>query len=270
MLVRNASQRRQAIRNLFVASRRTSRMASFSFKTLNIISLLLALSIFGITVAAACVTWYSSNDTYNQVTSASVVSQSNPKTVLNSTSYLYSLQGITTKTISNQRVETNSFNFYVDASARFSIVKLSQAFTLIALIVSALLTIVLTLNFFSSFRDKLIFTIGATVLRNIIVVSGILIVISVVIAFLAWTGITQAFASDIPNCITGPCLKFVDSETSSTANTAGVVTRDVSWGPAAGWYLVLACIPVSIIFTIVVTLNKYPIPIDSIGTGEAL
>ncbi len=79
-------------------------MASFSFKTLNIISLLLALSIFGITVAAACVTWYSSNDTYNQVTSASVVSQSNPKTVLNSTSYLYSLQGITTKTISNQRV----------------------------------------------------------------------------------------------------------------------------------------------------------------------
>jgi len=241
-------------------------MASFSFKTLNIISLLLALSIFGITVAAACVTWYSSSDAYNQVASTSLVSQSIPKKVLNSTSYLYSLQGITTKVVSNSQVETNSFNFYVDASARFSIVKLSQAFTLIALIVSALLAVVLTLNFFASFRDKLIFTIGATLLRNIIVVSGILIVISVVIAFLAWTGITQAFATDIPNCISGPCLKFVDSETSVT----GTITRDLSWGPAAGWYLVLACIPVSILFTIIVTLNKYPIPIDSIGTGEAL
>jgi len=246
-------------------------MASFSFKTLNVISVLLALSIFGITVAAAVVTWYSSNDTYNRITTTSAVSQTNPKTVLNSTSYLYSLQGITTKTISNQRVETNVFSFYVDASARFSIVKLSQAFTLIALIVSALLTIVLTLNFFASFRDKLIFTIGATLLRNLIVVSGLLIVISVVIAFLAWTGITQAFASDIPNCITGPCLKFIDQETSSYTGADGSsITRDVSWGPAAGWYLVLACIPVSILFTIIVTLNKYPIPIDSIGTGEAL
>jgi hypothetical protein len=245
-------------------------MASFSFKTLNIISLLLALSIFGITVAAACVTWYSSSDAYNQVASSSLVSQSVPKRVLNSTSYLYSLQGITTKVVSNSQVETNTFNFYVDASARFSIVKLSQAFTLIALIVSALLAVVLTLNFFASFRDKLIFTIGATLLRNIIVVSGILIVISVVIAFLAWTGITQAFATDIPNCVSGPCLKFVDSETSVSQATAGTITRDVSWGPAAGWYLVLACIPVSIVFTIIVTLNKYPIPIDSIGTGEAL
>jgi hypothetical protein len=245
-------------------------MASFSFKTLNIISLLLALSIFGITIAASCVTWYQSSDSSSQVSSSSVVSQSNPKTVLNSITYLYSLQGITTKTVTNQKIETNNFNFYVDASARFSIVKLSQAFTLIALIVSALLAVVLTLNFFASFRDKLIFTIGATLLRNIIVVSGILIVLSVVIAFLAWTGITKAFADDIPNCITGPCLKFVDSETSSTTNAAGILVRDVAWGPAAGWYLVLACIPVSIVFTIIVTLNKYPIPIDSIGTGEAL
>jgi hypothetical protein len=121
-------------------------MASFSFKTLNIISLLLALSIFGITVAAACVTWYQSSDVTNQVTSSSVVAQSNPKTVLSSITYQYSLQGITTKTVSNMKVETNVFNFYVDASARFSIVKLSQAFTLIALIVSALLAIVLTLK----------------------------------------------------------------------------------------------------------------------------
>jgi len=239
-------------------------------ETLNIISLLLALSIFGITVAAACVTWYQSSDVTNQVTSSSVVAQSNPKTVLSSITYQYSLQGITTKTVSNMKVETNVFNFYVDASARFSIVKLSQAFTLIALIVSALLAIVLTLNFFASFRDKLIFTIGATLLRNLIVVSGILIVISVVIAFLAWTGITQAFASDIPNCTTGPCLKFVDSETSSTTVAGNIQVRDIAWGPAAGWYLVLACIPVSIVFTIIVTLNKYPIPIDSIGTGEAL
>jgi len=245
-------------------------MASFSFKTLNIISLLLALSIFGITVAAACVTWYSSTDSYHEVSTVSLVYQSVPKKILNSTSYLYSLQGVTTKTVSKQQVENNSFNFYVDASARFSIVKLSQAFTLIALIVSALLAIVLTLNFFASFRDKLIFTLGATLLRNIVVVSGILIVISVVIAFLAWTGITQAFAADIPNCVSGPCLKFVDSETSVYASSTNTITRDVSWGPASGWYLVFACIPVSIVFTIIVTLNKYPIPIDSIGAGEAL
>jgi hypothetical protein len=247
-------------------------MASFSFKTLNIISLLLALAIFGITVAAACVTWYQSADVSNRVTSSAVVAQSNPKTVISSTTFLYSLQGITTKlSTNNQKVQTNTFNLYVDGSARFSIVKLSQAFTLIALIVSALLSIVIALNFFASFRDKLIFTIGATLLRKLMVVFGMLIVISVVIAFLAWTGITQAFANDIPNCITGPCLKFVDSESNSTLNDDGSITvRDISWGPTAGWYLVLACIPVSILFTIVVTLNKYPIPIDSIGTGEAL
>ena len=245
-------------------------MASFSFKTLNIISLLLAISIFGITVAAACVTWYSSTDAFNQVSSTSLTSQTVPKKVLNSTSYLYSLQGITTKTVNNNQVETNAFTFYVDGSARFSMVKLSQAFTLIALIVSALLSIVLFMNFFARFRDKLIFSIGATLLRNIIVVSGILIVISVVIAFLAWTGITQAFASDIPNCVSGPCLKFVDSETSVTVTNGVIITRDIAWGPQAGWYLALACIPVSIVFTIIVTLNKYPIPIDSIGTGEAL
>jgi len=246
-------------------------MASFSFKTLNIISLLLALAIFGITVAAACVTWYQSADVTNLVTSSSVVAQSNPKTIISSTTFLYSLQGITTKTsTNNQKVQTNTFNLYVDGSARFSIVKLSQAFTLVALIVSALLSILIALNFFASFRDKLIFTIGATLLRKLIVVSGILIVISVVIAFLAWTGITQAFANDIPNCITGPCLKFVDSESNSTITALGTEVRDIAWGPTAGWYLVLACIPVSILFTIVVTLNKYPIPIDSIGTGEAL
>jgi len=90
------------------------------------------------------------------------------------------------------------------------------------------------------------------------------------IAFLAWTGITQAFASDIPNCVSGPCLKFVDSETSVTVTGGVTITRDIAWGPTAGWYLALACIPVSIVFTIIVTLNKYPIPIDSIGTGEAL
>jgi len=245
-------------------------MASFSFKTLNIISLLLALSIFGITVAAACITWYSSTDAFNQVQSTTLVSQTVAKKVLNSTSYLYSLQGITTKTVSNNQVESNAFTFYVDGSARFSIVKLSQAFILIALIVSALLSIVLFMNFFARFRDKLIFSIGATLLRNIIVVSGLLIVISVVIAFLAWTGITQAFSSDIPNCVSGPCLKFVDAETSVTVTNGITITRDIAWGPQAGWYLALACIPVSIVFTIIVTLNKYPIPIDSIGTGEAL
>jgi hypothetical protein len=136
----------------------SSKLNFGSFKILNIISLLLALSIFGA---------------------------------------LYSLQGITTTTsTNNQEVQTNTLN---------------SRPILVALIVSALLSILLALNFFDSLRNMLWITIGLP-LRKLIVVSGFVIVISVVIAFLA--------------------------ESNSTNTTDD-------------WYLLLACIPVSILFTIV-------------------
>ncbi len=73
----------------------------------------------------------------------------------------------------------------------------------------------------------------------------------------------------------GPCNKFVDSQTTSlgTYTHLGAVynmNQSMNWGPAAGWFLFLACIPLSLLLTIVAGLNNYPVPIDSIGSGEAL
>ncbi len=48
------------------------------------------------------------------------------------------------------------------------------------------------------------------------------------------------------------------------------MNSNMTWGPAAGWFLFLACIPLSLLLTIVAGLNNYPVPIDSLGSGEAL
>jgi len=191
------------------------------------------------------------------------------------TTYTYELQGINTNVQKNSAITTNSYAYYDSSSRLFSIIKLCQATTLIALILAGLLSVVLFLNFFDGFRDKLIFSVGATVLRNTIVFLGLLMLAAIVVAFLALMGVSQAFSSDSPSCTSGPCQKFTDTESTNLGTTtiSGVsnyLSRDISWGPDAGWYLVLACIPLSLLFVIIVALNKYPIPIDSIGTGEAL
>merc|ERR1711881_734547 len=83
------------------------------------------------------------------------------------------------------------------------------------------------------------------------------------------------FDEDNSTCSIGPCQKFTSSVQTEAGNESvdGVnsrITLTTSWGPEAGWYLVLASIPISLFGLIVVVLNKFPIPVDSMGTGEAL
>jgi len=108
----------------------------------------------------------------------------------------------------------------------------------------------------------------------------LIVVASEIIAFLAFLGLSDKIASDSPNCLSGPCQKFSDSVTTqlgqstlvigSEASVAVALQQIASWGPTAGWYLVLATIPLTVLATIIVVINRFPIPVDSLGTGEAL
>merc|ERR1711881_603781 len=115
-----------------------------------------------------------------------------------------------------------------------------------------------------SLRNKFLFWVGMGTMRIIVIVTVFLILVSSIIAFLGFLGITAAFDSDNPNCQHGPCRKFIDSPATKTTHQVQ------EWGASVGWYLTLGCIPVSIILLIVTVLNKFPIPVDSVGSGEAL
>jgi len=102
-----------------------------------------------------------------------------------------------------------------------------------------------------------------------------------IVAFLAFLGISDKIASDSPNCLSGPCQKFADTVTTQLGKSEITISGEVldvkvslqqiaTWGPTAGWYLVLATIPLTVLATIIVVINRFPIPVDSLGTGEAL
>merc|ERR1711881_107686 len=91
----------------------------------------------------------------------------------------------------------------------------------------------------------------------------------VIIGVLGFLGITAAFESDNGStCNYGPCRKFMSPASRSTAGNN--IDQGEQWGAQEGWFLTLATIPVSILLLIVVVLNKFPIPVDSVGSGEAL
>jgi len=176
--------------------------------------------------------------------------------------------------------ETSTFSEYDSNDAAFKIIKIAQAFTLIALIISAILALILALVFVDAIRNKLLFIAGMTVIRMALVFLGLIVVISLVTAFLGLLGINDAFSDDIPSCQMGYCRRFRDTvdddlgvQTFTDQTGTSVtrfVTRSVSWGPDAGWYIVLACIPLAVFLALLLIVNKFPIPVDSVTIGEAL
>merc|ERR1712146_872462 len=128
--------------------------------------------------------------------------------------------------------------------------QLCQAFVIIGVVLSALLTFTLSLCFFDGLRNKFLFWIGMGTLRIVVIV-------------------TAAFESDGgSSCNYGPCRKFMSP--SSRTNAGANLDEVQEWGAREGWFLTLATIPISILLLIVVVLNKFPIPVDSVGSGEAL
>jgi hypothetical protein len=176
-------------------------------------------------------------------------------------------------------------------SAVWNLVKLAQGLAILALILSAIAFLLLLLCFASSIRNKLLFWLGMNVMRVIFFTLAFIIVICLVATFLAFLGITDAFDSDLDYCNVGYCKRFQDrsysralSASAATytlnAKTAALTSTGATFyqgeetftfGPAAGWYLILAAIPCSVLLLIVVAVNKFPIPVDSNSAfGEAL
>merc|ERR1711991_216369 len=239
-------------------------MAYFTYKKLNCVTVTLLTVAFGLLIAAAAVDWhkFSVVYTYAPVDSSDVQVSSQ---TLNYTKLFFDFEGQT------QQIK--------DASARVTntedVFQLAQAFTLIPLLLVGILLLIHILYFFDAVRNKVLFWVGLTSLRVILVVTLVLIVVAEAIAFLGFLGITDAFDEDNSTCTIGPCQKFTSSVQTEAGNESvdsvnSRITLTTSWGPEAGWYLVLASIPVSLFGLIVVVLNKFPIPVDSMGTGEAL
>jgi hypothetical protein len=252
---------------------------SSKFKQLNCCALYLAVTIFALLIAAATVCWYSYDDS---VTGVDVPAISPPVTyTVSYTRECYDLEGVTsTMKATSSSTETSTFKQYQSSTSVWSVFKLCQAFVLIGLLTAALLSFFLVLCFANALRNKLLFLLGMNVLRIVLFLIAALILISVIIAFLGFLGITTAFNDDTPSCVRGTCQRFSDSVKTTLPGTtstqvAGVarnlaLTQSTSWGAHAGWFLVLACIPLAIFLAIIVVLNKFPIPVDSVGSGEAL
>jgi uncharacterized protein (UPF0333 family) len=249
---------------------------STKFKPLNCCALLAALTIFGVLIAAATVCWYHANEEFQ----ASVASTTGTtSSTLNYTRSCFDLEGVATDTFVAGGQHVNTYTEYDSNSSLWSTFKLVQAFVLIGLILAGLLSIFLVVCFADSVRNRLLFAAGMNVLRIVLLFISALILASMVIAFLGFLGITNSFSDDTPACNKAYCSRFSDSikedRGTATVTSNGVtqtvaVTRMVDFGPDAGWFLVLACIPVAIILCILVVLNKFPIPVDSVGSGEAL
>eukprot|EP00026_Physarum_polycephalum_P017989 Phypoly_transcript_19406.p1 GENE.Phypoly_transcript_19406~~Phypoly_transcript_19406.p1 ORF type:complete len:212 (+),score=20.17 Phypoly_transcript_19406:39-638(+) len=79
---------------------------------------------------------------------------------------------------------------------------------------------------------------------------GTVAILLMVISFLAFLGITEAFKKGTQGCNSGPCKSFRGSESAIGDNW------HVSWGPGPGWWLLLVAIGSSA----VATASMYKLP----------
>ena len=250
------------------------KMASV-YQKKNCAALTFALVVFGLMIACLTVPWFYWSSTFTMKAGvASVGSGTAPltATTLNSTTIMYDLIGSRTSTQASGSIA--SFEVYKNLESStnsniFSTFKLSQAFVLIALILSFSLAVILAVFLLDPIRNKAIFALGMTLTRAILLVAGLLLVASVTIAFLGFLGISAAFKRDQSGCTEGPCRTFSGSVLSQY--DSGAVTSTTAWGPQAGWYIALAATPISLLVIFLVAVNRFPLPIDSeASSGEAL
>jgi len=240
-----------------------------SYQKKNLCAVALALIAFGLTIACLGTNWYTWTVTFNSKTTVSG-SSSQTYSVLNYTKIFYDLDGTRTETKTTAdtlATSSRSTHSRTGTPKIYATVKLAQSFVLIALILSFIVAVVLSVFLFDPIRNKVIFTFGMSLTRIIVVVIVFVALSSVIIAFLGFVGLTNAMKSDITSCSEGPCRSFSDSVTSTYSD----VSKLEEWGPSAGWYIVLSSIPVVLVLLVVVVINKFPLPIDSeASSGEAL
>jgi uncharacterized protein YxeA len=257
-------------------------MVYFTYKKLNICTVALLATVFAVLIAAMAVDWYAYKVEYSY-TRVTASDSSLASSLYNYTQTTFDMYGQTVHVQgANTKIVRTTQQTYAQlgASNVNQQFKIQQAFVLIALLTAGLLFVAHTLYFFDGFRNKILFFVGITALRTILIIALLVVVASEIIAFLAFLGLSEKVASDSPNCLSGPCQKFSDSVTTqlgqstltigTEASVAVALQQISSWGPTAGWYLVLATIPLTVLATIIVVINRFPIPVDSLGTGEAL
>jgi len=243
-------------------------MAS-TYQKRSLCAIFLTLAVFGLMIAAVSTYWYFWFVTWSSRSTSTSVDVP-ATTELNFTKVYYDLSGYRTDVkASSTGLETSSFIEYsrTGTSNTYAIFKLAEAFTTIALILAFITFVALVVFMFDPIRNKVIFALGMTVTRVLLIVLVLLTLLSVVIAFLGFLGITEAFKEDQDVCNEGPCRKFVDSVRSEFSTEVSLN----EWGAGPAWYITLASIPVTLLLLIVVVVNKFPLPIDSeASSGEAL
>jgi hypothetical protein len=263
-----------------------------TYRSKNWASIVLAAAIFGASIASLVVQWYRETDTFTRSilpttstsTSSNVPTSGTSTYTLNTTTVAYTLEGIKTQvsvisdatTLRQSIVE--SYSTYDSNSGGYvkGYFKTSQAFVVIVLVVSFVLTVLLTLFQLDRVRNWFIFSIGMSFTRIAVTLLAALVLLSSVIAFLSFLGLPSGFKDEIPNCTDGPCREFAAStkqpelvEIQGSSSYTLVSSR--AWGPVEGWFIVLGIIPTAVVLLALIVLNKFPLPIDSeASSGEAL
>jgi MFS family permease len=251
-----------------------------AFTSRNCCAVIFAASVVGLMIAAAVAPWYSFTQEFDYTIATSgtgnVATQiAGTPVQINQTKIYYDLTGLKTTFSVSGSVQTSTFQNYPSNDNLRNITKTSQAFVLMALIAGFILLVLLFTFFFDRIRNKLIFAVGMTLTRLVAVAFCALITISVIIAFLVYIGVVQAFKQDSNGCVDGPCRSFVSSSSTTSQGTvngqAATITQTLTWGPIEGWYITLGTTVPAVILMLLVVVNKFPLPIDSeASSGEAL
>jgi hypothetical protein len=287
--VGNHLQQKDSTHSFNSSQQRTT--SAMTYRSKNWASIVLAAAIFGASIASLVVQWYRETNTFTRniaptstTTNVNVPTSGTATYSMNTTTVAYTLEGIKTQvsvisdptTLRQNIVE--SYTTFDSNSGGFvrGYFKTSQAFVVIVLVVSFVLTVLLTLFQLDRVRNWFIFSVGMSFTRIAITLLAALVLLSSVIAFLSFLGLPSAFKEEIPNCVDGPCREFSSStKFADLIETQGVNTYTLvntrSWGPVEGWFIVLGIIPVSVVLLALIVLNKFPLPIDSeASSGEAL
>jgi len=251
-------------------------MSLGAFEKRNLCAIFLGIVVGGLLIAGLSSSWYYYSTTYNKETNSATSSSIVSSVELNATKIYYDLQGYKTVTVL-AGVDSSIFKEYVKADGRvWNVFKACQALVVVGLILAILLVFVLVLFMFARIRNKFIFVCGMTPTRWIVIFHGIVLLLLLVVGFLVFLGITDAFEHELTTCTEGPCRKFMDSITTPEPQEVidGVlsdITTRFQWGPDAGWWLLLVSIPIALLMVIIIVITKYPLPIDSEqSSGEAL
>jgi hypothetical protein len=291
----------------FVQEEDTEQSAETQFNILNGVACICALAIFVLLIASLSTSWYYYT---REVSVQRTDSQTAPISIFSKQHDNYFLYGTAVKdngTTGAAEGSEKSEDLSDIGDDINTIFQVCFAFVLIALIVAAILVLFLAACFVTAIRVSALFNLGLTKIRILNLVLGLLILVSLLIAFLTLLGLTSAFENSATECQTvkaegvviqapiGYCSRFSDryderhgiqtitdfagwqDAVAGETDVRAHVKSSTSWGPSAGWYLVLACLPLCVIMIVMNIMAKMPIPSDDgvvggniAGAGEAL